>query len=269
MERDYGKKNGKKHAGEKKGEGEYLSQRAPAPCLPTARLAAATHRPHGPNVQTLAGKVEESAGRTSVQAGPRRSRAPAQQQTSGRRHSALPTHCPPGSRNPPTSRPEVQTLAGKVEESAGRTSVQAGPRRSHASAQQETSGPRHSALQRPCPPTAPAGSRNPPTSRPEMQTLAGKVAESAGRTSVRAGPRRSRAPAQQETSGPRHSALQRPARLAAATHRPHSQKVQTLAGKVAESAGRIPVRAAPRRSHASAQWHGSFHLHALRPPAAR
>ena len=184
-----------------------------------------------------------------------------------------PVPCPPtalaGCRNPPNSRPKVQTLAGKVEESAGRTSVQAGPRRSHASAQQETSGPRHSALQRPCPPTAPAGSRNPPTSRPEMQTLAGKVAESAGRTSVRAGPRRSRAPAQQETSGPRHSALQRPARLAAATHRPHGQKVQTLAGKVAESAGRIPVRAAPRRSHASAQWHGSFHLHALRPPAAR
>ena len=86
--------------------------------------------PH--NMRTLAGKVEESAGRTSVQAGPRRSRAPAQQQTSGRRHSALPTHCPPGSRNPPTSRPEVQTLAGKVEESAGRTSVQAGPRRSRA-----------------------------------------------------------------------------------------------------------------------------------------
>ena len=26
MERDYGKKNGEKHAGEKKGEGEYLSQ---------------------------------------------------------------------------------------------------------------------------------------------------------------------------------------------------------------------------------------------------
>ena len=25
MERDYGKKNGEKHAGEKKGEGEYLS----------------------------------------------------------------------------------------------------------------------------------------------------------------------------------------------------------------------------------------------------
>ena len=26
MERDYGKKNGEKHAGEKKGEGEYLSR---------------------------------------------------------------------------------------------------------------------------------------------------------------------------------------------------------------------------------------------------
>ena len=80
----------------------------------------------------------------------------------------------------------------------------------------------------PCPPTALAGCRNPPTSRPEMQTLAGKVEESAGRTSVQADPRRSRAPAQQETSGPRRSALQRPclptARLAAAIHRPHGQK---------------------------------------------
>ena len=117
------------------------------------------------------------------------------------------------------------------------------------------------------------GSRNESGSRRERQPLTGKVKESAGRTSVQAGPRRSRAPVQQETSGPRRSALQRPcpptARLAAATHRPHGPKVQTLAGKVAESAGRTSARAAPRRSHASAQWHGSFHLHALRPPAAR
>ena len=70
----------------------------------------------------------------------------------GRLLRALPAHCPPGSRNPPTSRPERQTLAGKVEESAGRTSVQAGPRRSRAPAQQETSGRRRSALQRPARP---------------------------------------------------------------------------------------------------------------------
>ena len=32
MERDYGKKNGEKHAGEKKGEGEYLSPTVEAEC---------------------------------------------------------------------------------------------------------------------------------------------------------------------------------------------------------------------------------------------
>ena len=77
------------------GNQRSTSQRAPAPCPPTARLAAATHRPHGQKVQTLAGKVEESAGRRSVQAGPRRSRAPAQQETSGPRRSALQRPCPP------------------------------------------------------------------------------------------------------------------------------------------------------------------------------
>ena len=57
-----------------------------------------------------------------------------------------------------------------------------------------------------------------------------------------------------------------PGRRNPPTSRP---EMQTLAGKVAESAGRIPARAGPRRSHASAHWHGSFHLHVLRPPAAR
>ena len=86
-----------------------------------------------------------------------------------------------------------------------------GTSRSSPLASTRAAGNQRSTSQRapaPCPP----GSRNPPTSRPWMQTLAGKVAESAGRTSVQAG---------------------------------------------------------PRRSHASAQWQGSFHLHVLRPPAAR
>ena len=147
-----------------------------------------------------------------------------------------------------------------------------GTSRSSPLASTRAAGNQRSTSQRapaPCPPTARLAAATHRPHGPNVQTLTGKVKESAGRTLVQAGPRRSRASAQQETSGPRHSALQRPARLAAATHRPHGPKVQTLAGKVAESAGRTPARAVPRRSHASAQWHGSFHLHALRPPAAR
>ena len=54
----------------------------------------------------------------------------------------------PGSRNEPDSRPELQPLTGKLEESAGRRSVQAAPRRSRAPAQQEPSGRRLIAPQR-------------------------------------------------------------------------------------------------------------------------
>ena len=57
----------------------------------------------------------------------------------------------PGSRNEPDSRPERQSLTGKGEESAGRKSAQAAPRRSRAPAQRDGSGRRRSALRRPNP----------------------------------------------------------------------------------------------------------------------
>ena len=73
----------------------------------------------------------------------------------GRRRSTShrsPAHClptawpfPPFSRNEPDSRPELQPLTGKGEESAGRRSVQAASRRSRAPAQQEGSGRRRGA----------------------------------------------------------------------------------------------------------------------------
>ena len=46
MERDYGKKNGEKHAGEKKGEGEYLSRNpdSAARCPPADRSPARVQR---------------------------------------------------------------------------------------------------------------------------------------------------------------------------------------------------------------------------------
>ena len=45
----------------------------------------------------------------------------------GPRHP-LPSHCPPGSRNQPGSRPERQPLTGKCEKVSGRRSAQAAPR---------------------------------------------------------------------------------------------------------------------------------------------
>ena len=60
----------------------------------------------------------------------------------------------PGSRNEPDSRPELQSLTGKGEESAGRKSAQAAPRPSRAPVQRDGSGRRRSALRRPTLPTA-------------------------------------------------------------------------------------------------------------------
>ena len=131
-----------------------------------------------------------------------------QRSTSQRAPAPLPAHCP--SRLPqPTDLTAKSANFNRESQRISREDV--GTSWSSPLASTRAAGNQRSTSQRapaPCPP----GSRNPPTSRPWMQTLAGKVAE---------------------------------------------------------SAGRIPARAGPRRSHASAQWHGSFHLHVLRPPVAR
>jgi hypothetical protein len=132
----------------------------------------------------------------------------------------------PGSRNEPDSRLELQPLTGKVEESAGKRSVQAAPRRSRASAQQEASGRRRGALQRPTLPTAsrcPPGSHNEPDSRPERQSSTGKGEESAGRRSARAAPCRSRATTQRGCSGRRRGAHFGAQTLPTASHCPARQ----------------------------------------------
>ena len=97
------------------------------------------------------------SGRRAAQAAPRRSRAPGaagRQRSTSRRASSAPKPYPllaagqPGSRNESGLRQERQSLTGKVEESAGRRSAQAAPRRSRASAQRGGGGRRLIAPQR-------------------------------------------------------------------------------------------------------------------------
>ena len=149
------------------GRQRSTSQRPPAPKpyplvaagQPGSRNESGSRRERQP----LTGKVKESAGRRSAQAAPRRSRAPAQRGCSGRRRNALqrPKPCPllaaaqPGQpQRARCSRPELQPLTGKLEESAGRRSVQAAPRGSRAPAQRGGGGRRRNASPAPCPPTA-------------------------------------------------------------------------------------------------------------------
>ena len=107
------------------GSRRSTSHRSPAPTaypLPSRFPPGSRNEPDSrPELQSLTGKGEESAGRRSAQAAPRRSRAPAQQEGSGRRRGAPPAPKPypllaaaqPGSRNEPDSRPERQPLTGK------------------------------------------------------------------------------------------------------------------------------------------------------------
>ena len=129
----------------------------PYPLPNHACLAAATRPNSRPELQPLTGKGEEVSGRRSIQAAPRRLRAPAQhgtqRSTSRRAPSAplpypLPNHACLAAATRPNSRPELRPLTGKGEEVSGRRSIQAAPRRARAPAQQEPSGRRLIAPQR-------------------------------------------------------------------------------------------------------------------------
>ena len=207
------------------GRQRSTSQRPPAPKpyplvaagQPGSRNESGSRRERQP----LTGKVKESAGRRSAQAAPRRSRAPG---TARRRRST-----PRRASSAPKPYPLLATArlsAATIRFAAGTATFNRESRRISREevgtscfsplASARAAGTQRSTSHRspaPCLPTAwpfPPFSRNEPDSRPELQPLTGKVEESAGRRSVQAAPRRSRAPAQRGGGGRRRSALQRP-----------------------------------------------------------
>ena len=127
--------------------------------LPTHRLAVPAFQPQRTRFAAGTATFNRESRRisreevgTSCSAPLVRARAAGTQRSTSHRS---PAHClptawpfPPFSRNEPDSRPELQPLTGKVEESAGRRSVQAAPRRSRAPAPRDGGGRRRNALQR-------------------------------------------------------------------------------------------------------------------------
>ena len=119
------------------------------PCPPTARMAAATHRPHGRkcNFSRESRRISREDCRywsLAAREHPR-SRKPAV-------HVAgAPAPCPPtaGSATHRPHGPNVQTLTGKVKESARSDAGTSWSSPLTSIRAAETSGPRHSALQRP------------------------------------------------------------------------------------------------------------------------
>ena len=138
-----------------------------------------------PELQPLTGKGGKVSGRRSAQAAPRRSRATAQREGSGRRRGPLqrPTLPKPYPllvvpANEPDSRPERQPLTGKCGKVSGRGSAQAAPRRSRAPG---ATGRQRSTSQRPLqrPPHFP---NPPPASPPQSEDLVACPPARAGRS---------------------------------------------------------------------------------------
>jgi hypothetical protein len=162
-----------------------LHARAEASGSPFKLWPPPSHHPPGsrnepglrPERQSLTGKGGKVSERRSAQAAPRRPRAPAPQEASGRRRGAL--ECPkpypplaaaqPGSRNGPDSRPKRQPLTGRGGKVSGRRSAQAAPRRSRAPG---AAGSQWSTSQRPLQRLSPFPPNPPPASPPQSEDLA-------------------------------------------------------------------------------------------------